>query len=87
MAAKISCSSEEGCWIGSGISRAGSARDIFMEQDWARERLYYDAHYIFRLGLEDLLSFIKANPGTIKHFALFEQSLKELKCESDSRVK
>lgn len=88
MATKLSCFSEESCWIGSaGLSRAGSVRNTFMEQDWARGRLYYEAHYIFRLGLEDLLLFMKTNPSTIKLFATFEPSLKELKSETNLRVK
>ncbi|KAG9072688.1 hypothetical protein KI688_000462 [Linnemannia hyalina] len=88
MATKLSCLSEESCWIGSaGLSRAGSVRNAFMEQDWARGRLYYEAHYIFRLGLEDLLLFMKTNPSTIKLFAAFEPSLKELKSESNLREK
>ncbi|KAF9081605.1 hypothetical protein BGX23_000697 [Mortierella sp. AD031] len=88
LATKMSCTSEESCWIGSGISRAGNVRNTFMEQDWARGRLYYEAHYIFRLGLEDLLSFMKTNPSTVKLYATFDQPLKDLKSESDSsRVK
>lgn len=88
MATKLSCFSEESCWIGSArLSRAGSVRNTFMEQDWARGRLYDEAHYIFRLGLEDLLLFMKTNPSTIKLFAAFEPSIKELKSESNLRVK
>lgn len=44
MASKLSCCSEESCWIGSGLSRtgAGSIRNTFTEQDWARGRLFYE---------------------------------------------
>jgi hypothetical protein len=45
------------------------------------------AHYVFRLGLEDLLAFMKTNPSTIKLHATFAPSLKELKSEADLRVK
>ncbi|KAI1288154.1 hypothetical protein EDD11_010056, partial [Mortierella claussenii] len=90
----MSCTSEESSWIGAGLGSAkagtgagaGTNRNTFMERDWANGRLYYEAHYIFRLGLEDMAAFMKSEPSTIKLFASFEQPFKELKLESEAHL-
>ncbi|KAG0365839.1 hypothetical protein BGZ54_006148 [Gamsiella multidivaricata] len=87
MATKTSCMSEESSWIGSGMARTGTNRSTFLERDWTNGRLYYEAHYIFRLGLEDMVAFMKTEPTIVKLHALFEQPMKDLKLESDTHVK
>ncbi|KAF9943964.1 hypothetical protein BGZ70_005209 [Mortierella alpina] len=81
MAANLSATSEDSCWIGSGLARTGAQTSAFKERDWANGRVYYEAHYIFRLGLEDLLMFMKSEPSTAKYYPSLENKIKELKQE------
>ncbi|CAO3573218.1 unnamed protein product [Mortierella alpina] len=81
MAANLSVKSEDSCWMGSGLARPGGQTSAFKERDWANGRVYYEAHYIFRLGLEDLLVFMKSEPSTVKYYPSLESRLKELKQE------
>ncbi|KAF8926199.1 hypothetical protein BGZ58_000104, partial [Dissophora ornata] len=82
----MSCVSEESSWVGSGLAKSGGStnRSSFVERDWANGRLYYEAHYIFRLGLEDMIAFMKTEPATLALFTSFEQSMRDLKLEGDA---
>ncbi|KAG0267334.1 hypothetical protein BG011_006751, partial [Mortierella polycephala] len=83
MAARISYTSDESCWIGWGVSRTEGDRNASVERDWAQGRQYYEAYYIFRLAIEDIVSFLKAESSIpTKLSASFEQSLKDLKLET-----
>lgn len=42
MAAELSATSEDSCWIGSGLARSGGHASAFKERDWANGRVYYE---------------------------------------------
>ncbi|KAG9324502.1 hypothetical protein KVV02_006096 [Mortierella alpina] len=91
MATSLSATSEDSCWIGSGLARTtGGQTSAFKERDWANGRVYYEdlavfffwpAYYIFRLGLEDFLAFMKSETSTAKYHPSLEKRLKDLKQE------
>ncbi|KAF9979759.1 hypothetical protein BGZ75_009253, partial [Mortierella antarctica] len=74
-AASLSVTSEDSCWIGSGLARTtGGQTSAFKERDWANGRVYYE-------GLEDLLAFMKSETSTAKYHPSLENRLKDLKQE------
>ncbi|GJJ70862.1 hypothetical protein EMPS_03212 [Entomortierella parvispora] len=94
--------SEESSWIGSsahpmtnktasssiGITAmATGTRNSFMERDRANGRLYYEALYILKAGLDDLMAFAKSEPSAAKLYATFDQPFKDLKLETDPQLK
>ncbi|KAF9917065.1 hypothetical protein BX616_002044 [Lobosporangium transversale] len=97
MATKMSCSSEESSWIGAGLGAirtgtgagagVGTRNNTFIERNWANGRLYYEAHYIFRQGLDEIGAFLKGEPSTTKLYMSLEQSFKDFKVESDAHIR
>ncbi|KAG0323887.1 hypothetical protein BGZ99_002384 [Dissophora globulifera] len=79
--------SSSGTTTAAGALSLSNHRSSFLERDWANGRLYYEAHYIFRLGLEDLIAFMRTEPAAAKLYSAFEQPMRDLKIESDAHVK
>ncbi|KAG0042050.1 hypothetical protein BGZ83_000963 [Gryganskiella cystojenkinii] len=96
-AGMTSIMSEESSWIGSsahpqisangGKAFSASTRNAFVERDRANGRLYYEALYVLKVGLEDLIKFIKTEPSAAKLYASLDQPFKEFKHETDPYLK